>query len=74
MNRTGSILTSAGTLAPPLTNSARDRRLFAVDPETVTCANTQQEDGRFKAKPSETMLWGGVIDHSLTAICRLDTA
>jgi hypothetical protein len=74
MNRAGPLRTSAGTLAPPLTASAQDRRVFAVEAGTVTYANKLHENGRFKAKPPKTMFWGGLIDLSLTAICRLDPA
>jgi hypothetical protein len=74
MNRTGTMLTAAGNLALPMTTLATEVRVFAADVETVTPAVMPHEDGRFEATLSETMFWGGMTDHSLTAICRLDPA
>lgn len=61
-----------GDLALPLTAEAGGKRVFSAKADPVTHEMTLHDDGRLDARLWETMFWGGVSDHHLTAICRRD--
>ena len=59
-----------GALALDLAGSSAGSRVFSSSEGEVDYAVTLHDDGAFVGVLSETMFWGGVIDHRLTASCR----
>jgi len=63
-----------GPIALPSASVSDAARVFAVTNDEVAYKISLQPDGTFVGTLAETMFWGGVITHILTANCRRDLA